>query len=83
MNQSQQPNRREFLGNSAVAATASWAGASLCATEAQANPGPNDTINIGLIGCGARGMNQVMPSFMKLPGVQMVAVCDVNSTHLA
>ena len=36
-----------------------------------------------LIGCGARGAGQVMPSFLKLPGVRIVAVCDVNSKHLA
>ena len=40
----QQPNRREFLGDAAVAASA--AGASFYAADAQASPGPSDTINI-------------------------------------
>lgn len=79
----QQPNRREFLGSSAAAATLAWAGANLYAAGAHAAAGPNDTINMALIGCGARGGNQVMPSFMELPGVRMTAVCDVNSNNLA
>jgi predicted dehydrogenase len=83
MAQQKKPNRREFLGTSATAAAAAWAGANLYAKGAKANPGPNDTINMALIGCGARGGNQVMPSFMELPGVRITAVCDVNSNHLA
>ena len=80
---SNRTNRREFLGTTAATAATAWAGANLYAADAPANPGPNDTINMALIGCGARGGNQVMPSFMELPGVRMVAVCDVNSKHLA
>ncbi len=75
-------NRREFLGAGAAAATA-WTGAKLYAAEAAAQPGPNDTINLALIGCGARGGGQVMPAFMELPGVRFTAVCDVNANHLA
>jgi len=78
-----QRSRREFLGTAAAAAATSWASAKLYAAGAEATPGPNETINMALIGCGARGANQVMPSFMELPGVRMVAVCDVNSKHLA
>ena len=80
---SNRTNRREFLGTTAAAAATTWVGARLYAAGADATPGPNDTIHLALIGCGARGMNQVMPSFMKLPGVHMVAVCDVNSKNLA
>ena len=75
------PNRREFLCTTTAAA--GWVGGTLYAAAADAKPGPNDTINMALIGCGARGARQVMPSFMKLPGVRMVAVCDVNSKHMA
>jgi len=83
MNDSSQRNRREFLGATAGAAATAWVGAKLYAADAEAKPGLNDTINMALIGCGARGGNQVMPSFMELPGVRLVAVCDVNSTNLA
>ena len=77
--------RRRFLGSTAAGAVAASMSASprLSAAGAGAARGPNDTINLALIGCGARGADQVMPSFQKLPGVRMVAVCDVNARHLA
>ena len=74
-------NRRRFMET--AASTAAVAAAS--SAFAQGDPasiGPNDTINMALIGCGARGRNQVMPSFMELPGVEFTAVCDVNSNNL-
>lgn len=75
-------SRRQFLGTTAAAAAGTFAGASLYAARADAQPGPNDTINMALVGCGARGFGQVMPSFMKLSGVRFSAVCDVNSRYL-
>jgi predicted dehydrogenase len=77
------PNRRQFLGNTAAAAVAAAAVPGVRPAGAATSPGPNDTINLALIGCGARGADQVMPTFQKLPGVRMAAVCDVNSRHLA
>ncbi len=76
-------SRREFLSAGGAIAASAMAGGSLYAADAKAKPGPNGTINLALIGCGARGCGQVMPSFMECPGVRMVAVCDVNSNHLA
>lgn len=66
--------RRGFLG---AAGTLGYA------AGAAAQPGPNGTIQIGLIGCGARGRTVIIPRFGKLPGVRFTAVCDVNSKHLA
>ena len=43
---------------------------------------PGDTINLGLIGCGARGRGVHIPGFLKYPGVRFTAVCDVNSKYL-
>ncbi len=43
---------------------------------------PSDTINLGLIGCGARGRGVHIPGFLKYPGVRFTAVCDVNSKYL-
>ncbi len=74
--------RREFLGLTAAAAATGWAGASLFAADASAKPGPNDTIQIGMIGCGARCC-QTLPSFMQHPGARVTAVCDVNSKRMA
>ena len=74
--------RRDFLGTAAAVAASGWAGASLFAAGASAAPGPNDTINLGVIGCGSRG-GGVLPSFISAPGTRVVAVCDVHSGHMA
>ena len=74
--------RREFFGITAAAAASSWAGASLFAANAPAAPGPNNMINVGVIGCGAR-CRDLLPSFMNTPGTRVVAVCDVHSGHMA
>lgn len=65
--------RRIFLGALHSAAIRTVAAA----------PGPNDTINLGLIGCGARGRGLIFPVFSKVPGVRFTALCDVNSKYLA
>ena len=67
--------RRRFLGASAAAC---WAVPQLYAAEATSSP--NETLNLGVIGCGARG-RQVLRRFKELPGNRVVAVCDVNWKH--
>ena len=74
--------RREFLSASTAAVASSLAGARLFAAGAPAGPGPNEIINLGVIGCGAR-LRQVLPSFTESPGTRVVAVCDVHSQHMA
>ena len=71
---SNKSTRRMFLGAM---------GASAAGSVARAKPGPNDTINLGLIGCGARGRGVILPNFSKIPGTRFTAVCDVNSKYLA
>jgi predicted dehydrogenase len=66
--------RRHFLGVTGAGVTTRLAGA---------KPGPNDTVNLGLIGCGARGRGVIVPNFSKIPGTRFTAVCDVNRQHLA
>ena len=80
---SEKTTRRAFFGASGAAVAAGWTGARAYAAGAKARPGPNDTINLGLIGCGARGRTVIIPHFGKLPGARLVAVCDVNSKYLA
>jgi predicted dehydrogenase len=63
--------RRTFLAASAAGAAA------------YAAPGPGEAINLGLIGCGARGRGLLIPRFSALPGARFVAVCDVNAKYLA
>jgi predicted dehydrogenase len=43
-------------------------------------PGPNDRINMGLIGCGGQGRGD-MNAARNQPGVQFVAVCDVDRAN--
>lgn len=66
--------RRYFFGAAAGLAQAA---------RAKAAPGPNDTINLALIGCGARGRTLLIPRFSAFPGVRFTAVCDVNAKYLA
>ncbi len=73
--------RRSFLGTTAAAA-ATWAGAHTYSAEARANPGPNETINMGLIGCGGQG-RAVMAGHMLCPEVRVIAVCDLQEGRMA
>jgi len=75
-------SRREFLGTTAAAAAATWAGGRTYAAAADRKPGPNEIVNMGLIGCGGRGRG-VMQRHLQVPGVRMVALCDLHEARLA
>jgi predicted dehydrogenase len=69
-------SRRAFLGESAVAAAA----LTILPRDVlggRGRVGLNDGIRIASIGVGAQG-TRVMMDFLKMPDVQVVAVCDVN-----
>ncbi len=68
-------NRRQFMGG-AVAGTLALSGMMARAAE---NEGRK--IRLGLIGCGWYGMVDVNAAF-KAGGVEVVALCDVDSDHL-
>jgi predicted dehydrogenase len=69
--------RRTFLrGSLACGATLAAAG------RLRAAVGPNDQINIGLIGCGGRG-KEVAGMFHQLEGVTIAGLCDPDSSRLA
>jgi predicted dehydrogenase len=72
--------RREFLGTTGALACSALAG-KVFAADTPSQPGPNDTIRLGVIGCGARA-SYIVPEFVKLPGVKLVAICDVNNEVL-
>jgi len=42
--------------------------------------GPNDTIRLGVIGCGIQSRG-LMGNFLKQPRTKVVAVCDVDTTR--
>jgi len=81
--------RRSFLESTAATAVAGWSATQLHAAdknlyqvETGAKSSPNETINVGLIGCGVRGSQLVEP-FQIAPGVRITAVCDLNADRLA
>lgn len=63
-------SRRDFLSTSAAIGAAT-----LLTTPARAF-GPNDTIHVGLLGCGGR-CRHLLGSLLKVPGVEVIALCDV------
>jgi len=67
-------NRREFLGGAAATLAAS-----AFAQESGAGKPKlpsSDRVNLAIIGPGSRGQ-QLMRTFMRVPGVRFAALCDV------
>lgn len=81
-------NRREFLRKSAAVAAgaASFALPTIVSPRVFGGPqsaAPSDRIRLGFIGVGNRG-GQNLGTFLKmLDRVDIVALCDVDSSHLA
>ncbi|MCL4205368.1 MAG: Gfo/Idh/MocA family oxidoreductase [Pirellulaceae bacterium] len=76
-------SRRAFLGTAAaVAAAGTWVSGRARAAEPDGASSPNDTIHLGLIGCGGEGRS-VMRGALQCPGTRIVAVCDLNEDRLA
>ena len=73
-----QMNRRTFLGNTVAGTLAMNGLLHRGATAEESKP----TLRFGLIGCGNYGMSDVRAA-LKVGGVEMVALCDVDSAHLA
>ena len=74
-----QLNRRDFLKTTTAAGAAAVA---LTPGFAPAKTGANDTIRIGVIGVGGRGKAHI-DGFDALPGVEVVAMADVDESHLS
>lgn len=74
-------SRRQFVKRSAGAVGAAAALAADKPRVVRAQPGPNETVNVALIGCGGRGRS-VMKEHMKVPDVRIVAICDVNEPRM-
>ena len=67
-------NRREFLGGAAATLAAS-AFAQESGTPHSKVPA-SDQVNLAIIGPGSRGQ-QLMRTFLRVPGVRFAAVCDI------
>jgi predicted dehydrogenase len=72
-------NRREFIGSAAGAL-----GGTLLLGESENLWGkaPSDRINLGIIGVGSRGQ-QLMRTFLRVPGVRFAGLCDVYEPRFA
>jgi predicted dehydrogenase len=69
-------NRRRFLGCSAAAGLALTQGRVAEASGAESGP-----LRVGLVGLGTRGTT-LLRTFLELPDVQVVALCDDEPKHL-
>jgi myo-inositol 2-dehydrogenase/D-chiro-inositol 1-dehydrogenase len=67
-------NRRRFLGCSAAA------GLALSQGRVAEAAGEDALVRVGLIGLGTRGTT-LLRTFLELPGVRVVAVCDSEPKH--
>ena len=82
------PSRRDFIAASAVGAAGAFVRTSPASSpQDQASgkkdpPGGSDEIRVAVIGLRGRGWNHTM-GFARLPGVRVVALCDVDSEVLA
>ncbi len=76
-------NRREFLGKSALAALAAGTFSPPFIRSARAGePGPNDKVRLGLIGCGGMGQGDLKCFFLN-PEVDCAVICDVDDAQIA
>lgn len=78
-------NRREFFGHAAGALGALALSPELIRseeTDAPQRTAPSDRLVLGIIGPGSRGQ-QLMRTFLRLPGVKFGGLCDVYEPRFA
>ena len=75
--------RRQFIGKTALASAAAGSLTSPFIRSVRAGePGANEKIRLGVIGCG--GMGQVdLTDFVANPEVECVTICDLDDARLA
>lgn len=76
-------SRRGFLASAGAAALAFPTVIPATAIGRGGASAPSDRIRVGLIGCGNHGVYWNLRQIYRCPDVQVVAVCDVDQTHLA
>lgn len=67
-------SRRHFLYASGLTLATSALGAKQIL-------GANETVRLGLIGCGRRSA-ELIREFMKIPNIEFVAICDPDTAHM-
>jgi len=76
-------SRRSFLKRAALASTAAIAAPYILPSSVFGANAPSKRITMAFIGTGRQASMANIPGFIKLPDVQVVAVCDVDSWRLA
>lgn len=79
-------NRRQFMQKSLVGAAAAPLVTHVLGHEAEAFTqavSPNDRIQVGIIGVGARVQADILTPLVALPGVEVVGVCDAYKGRVA
>ena len=75
--------RRKFIGQSALAAVVAGASTAPFIRSVRAGePGANDKIRLGLIGCGGMGQGDLECFFLN-PEVECAVICDVDNAQIA
>ena len=75
-------SRRAFVRTSALAAGAATVAGPFIRSVRAGEPGPNDKIRLGLIGCGGMGSGDLATFFLN-PEVDCAVIADVDESHLA
>lgn len=76
-------DRREFLASLGLISAGMSLGLSSCKEKYKPQLfSANDKINIGLVGCSQRGVNQVWEGMQHLSEYRMLAICDVLDDKL-
>lgn len=75
-------SRRRFLQTAGVLAAAST-GPLILPARLFGAQAPSNRVTLGFIGTGRQAQALNIPEYMAVPGVQVVAVCDVDSWRLA
>jgi len=75
-------SRRQFIGKSALAASAAGLAVPFFRSVRAGEPGVNDKIRVGLIGAGGMGCGD-LDCFFGFPEVDCAVICDVDDAHLA
>lgn len=80
--------RRDFIKKSSLLTASGLAGITFYSCESQNKPikgmrvpGPNDTINLGIIGLGMRA-RQLINEFNRIQGIKILAVCDIDDKRI-
>jgi predicted dehydrogenase len=75
-------SRRQFLGNSALAAAATaMSSIPVLGSELRRPHGANDRLRIAVIGVKGRGLEHVS-QWVKMPDVEIAAICDIDERQI-